>query len=78
MLKRLFWIGVGMSAGIVLVAKAQAYVKARTPGAARQFVLGPDQNNVTIRTLQGLWEDFNAARTQREEELAGKYLTNKR
>ncbi|WP_291527474.1 hypothetical protein [Bifidobacterium sp. UBA744] len=78
MLKRLFWIGVGMAAGVVMVAKAQAYVRAHTPDAARQFVLGPDQDNVTIRTLQGLWEDFNAARIQREEELAGKYLTNNR
>ena len=78
MLKRIFWFAAGMAAGIVLVAKAQAYVKAHTPDAARQFVLGPDQSNVTIRTLQGLWEDFNAARTTRERELAGKYLTNKR
>lgn len=77
MLKRLFWIGVGVTAGLVLAAKAQAYVKAHTPDAARQFVLGPDQDNVTVRTLAALWEDFNRAREAREAELTGRYLTER-
>ena len=77
MLKRLFWIGVGVTAGLVLAAKAQAYVKAHTPDAARQLVLGPDQDNVTVRTLAALWEDFNRAREAREAELTGRYLSER-
>ena len=77
MFKRLFWLGAGIATGLVLAAKAQSYVKAHTPDGARQFVLGPDQDNVTIRTLAALWEDFNAAREARERELTGRYLNGK-
>lgn len=73
MFKRLFWFALGMAAGVIVVSKAQAYVKANTPDAARQFILGPDQENVTVRTLQGLVNDFNAARRAREEELNRQY-----
>ena len=38
MFKRIFWVGVGVAIGIVAVTKAQAYVKANTPDAARQFL----------------------------------------
>ena len=48
MFKRIFWVGVGVAIGIVAVTKAQAYVKANTPDAARQFLLGPDQDNVPV------------------------------
>ena len=54
MFKRIFWVGVGVAIGIVAVTKAQAYVKANTPDAARQFLLGPDQDNVPMKTLEGL------------------------
>ncbi|KAB8293572.1 hypothetical protein [Bifidobacterium avesanii] len=77
MFKRIFWIGVGVAAGVVLAAKAQAYVKAHTPDGARQFVLGPDQDNVTVRTLAALWEDFNQAREAREAELSARYLAKR-
>ena len=43
MFKRLFWIGVGVTVGALAVIKAQAYVKANTPDAARAFVFGPDR-----------------------------------
>ena len=56
MVKRLFWIAVGVAIGIVAVSKAQAYVKANTPDSARQFLLGPDQDHVAVRTLEGLAE----------------------
>ena len=52
MFKRIFWVGVGVAIGIVAVTKAQAYVKANTPDAARQFLLGPDQDNVPMKTLE--------------------------
>ncbi|NMM99605.1 hypothetical protein G1C96_0183 [Bifidobacterium sp. DSM 109958] len=78
MLKRLFWLGVGMAAGVVIVAKAQSYVRAHTPDGARQFVLGADQDNVTVRTLAALWEDFNDARERRERELSERYVTTPR
>ncbi len=43
MFKRLFWLGLGVVAGVVAVRKALAYVKANTPDKSRQFLLGPDQ-----------------------------------
>lgn len=73
MFKRLFWIGVGVTIGVVAVAKAQAYVKAHTPDKARQFILGPDQENVAMRTLAGLVNEFNATRRAREAELNKTY-----
>ena len=69
MFKRLFWIGVGVTLGVVAAAKAKAYVKAHTPDTARQFVLGPDQEHVTQRTLYTLLGEFNAARRSKEAEL---------
>ena len=54
MFKRLFWVSIGVGIGVVAVTKAQAYVKANTPDTARQFLLGPDQDHVTMRTLEGL------------------------
>jgi hypothetical protein len=74
MFKRLFWFVLGFIAGVVAVSKAEAYVRANTPDTARQFVLGPDQDNVAVRTLAGLFNDFNAARASREEELNEKYI----
>ena len=73
MFKRLFWIGLGVSIGVAAVVKAQAYVKANTPDVARQFLLGPDQENVGMRTLQGLWSEFNTVRRAREDELNKQY-----
>lgn len=73
MFKRIFWVGVGVAIGIVAVTKAQAYVKANTPDTARQLLLGPDQDHVTMRTLEGLVNEFNAARRAREAELNAKY-----
>ena len=66
MFKRLFWIGVGVTVGALAVIKAQAYVKANTPDAARAFVFGPDQDHVGMRTLEGLVNEFNATRRARE------------
>ena len=40
---------------------------------ARQFLLGPDQDHVTMRTLEGLVNEFNATRRAREAELNSKY-----
>ena len=72
--KRIFWVGVGVAIGIVAVTKAQAYVKANTPDAARQFLLGPDQDNVPMKTLEGLVNEFNATRRAREAELNRQYI----
>ena len=73
MFKRLFWISIGVGIGAVAVTKAQAYVKANTPDAARQFLLGPDQDHV--RTLEGLFNEFDKARRAREAELNTKYAS---
>lgn len=72
-MKRTFWVAIGVVIGVVAVAKAQAYVKANTPDNARQFLLGPDQDNVLQRTLAGLIEDFNTTRKAREAELNAQY-----
>lgn len=77
MVKRLFWIGLGTMLGVLIAAKAQAYVRERTPDGARQFLLGSDQENVHIRTLQGLVRDFNTARLRREHELGERYVANR-
>ena len=69
MFKRLFWIGIGITLGIVVAAKARAYVATHTNDSARQFVAGPDQHHVTQRTLFSLVDDFNAARASKEAEL---------
>ncbi|MBW3091439.1 hypothetical protein KIH79_00420 [Bifidobacterium sp. 82T10] len=74
MLKRIFWLGLGFAAGVIAVSKATAYVKANTPDAMRQFVLGPDQDHVTMRTLEGLVNEFNATRRAREAELNRTYV----
>ncbi|KAA8817162.1 hypothetical protein BW13_06140 [Bifidobacterium sp. UTCIF-37] len=73
MFKRIFWVGLGFGLGVIAVSKAQAYVKANTPDAARQFLLGPDQDNVAVRTLAGLFDEFNTARKAREHELNERY-----
>lgn len=73
MLKRLFWVGVGVALGVLAVTKAQAYVKANTPDKARQFLLGPDQDYVAVRTLSGLIAEFNETRRAREDELNRRY-----
>lgn len=73
MFKRLFWFSIGFAAGVVAVCKAEAYVRANTPDRARQFVLGPDQDNVAARTLAGLFNQFNEVRLDREAELNDKY-----
>lgn len=75
MFKRLFWISIGVGIGAVAVTKAQAYVKANTPDAARQFLLGPDQDHVAVRTLEGLFSEFDKARRAREAELNTKYAS---
>ena len=78
MFKRLLWIGVGVVCGVLVVSKAQAYVRAKTPDGPRQFLLGSDQDNVHMRTLRGLIEDFNAARHQREDELDRQFSSSMR
>ncbi|NMM98194.1 hypothetical protein [Bifidobacterium olomucense] len=78
MFKRIFWVGLGMAVGIVAVTKAQAYVKANTPDKARQFLLGPDQEHVAVRTLEGLINEFNTIRRAREDELNRQYIERTR
>lgn len=43
------------------------------PDAARQFLFGPDQDHVAVRTLEGLFNEFNETRRAREAELNTKY-----
>lgn len=73
MIKRIFWMSLGFAAGVIAVSKAEAYVRANTPDAARQFVLGPDEDHVAMRTLRGLLGEFNETRHSRESELNDKY-----
>ena len=73
MIKRLFWFLVGFGAGLVVASKAQAYVRAHTPRMAREFVLGPDQDNVAMRTLGSLIADFRKYSNEKEAEMNEKY-----
>lgn len=73
MVKRIFWVSLGVAIGVVAVSKAEAYVRANTPDKARQFVLGPDQDHVMQRSLRGLFDEFNATRLAREQELNSQY-----
>ncbi|WP_018143765.1 hypothetical protein [Alloscardovia criceti] len=73
MFKRIFWFLVGLATGLVVASKAQAYVRAHTPRLAREFVLGPDQDNVTLRTLGSMIEDFNTYRREKEAEMNSAY-----
>ncbi len=75
MFKRIFWFAVGFAAGVITVSKASSYVKAHTPQGAREFILGADQDNVPMRTLSGLVEDFMKYQKQREDELNKQYIT---
>ena len=74
MFKRIFWVGVGVAIGIVAVTKAQAYVKANTPDAARQFLLGPDQDNVPMKTLEGLLKESYVTRRALEAVVKRQYI----
>ncbi len=74
MFKRIFWMGLGVTAGVVLVTKAEAYVRANTPKRAREFVLGEDQDQVASRTLSGLVHQFTQTMHQRQDELDRRYL----
>ncbi|WEV59791.1 hypothetical protein OZX67_04455 [Bifidobacterium sp. ESL0728] len=73
MVKRIFWVSLGVVVGVVAVSKAEAYVRANTPDKARQFVLGPDQDHVMQRSLRGLFDEFNTTRLAREQELNAQY-----
>ncbi|RSX55947.1 hypothetical protein D2E26_0510 [Bifidobacterium dolichotidis] len=73
MFKRLLWIGLGIITGVMIVSKAQAFVKANTPDKARQFVLGPDQDHVGMRTLESLVAEFKTAQRTREAQLNKQY-----
>ncbi|BDR54581.1 hypothetical protein KIMH_06920 [Bombiscardovia apis] len=73
MFKRIFWIGTGAALGVIAASKAQSYVRANTPQRAREFVLGPDEDNVAQRTLAGLITQFQTVMNSREEELNRHY-----
>ncbi|MCI1983944.1 MAG: hypothetical protein LKJ47_04120 [Bifidobacteriaceae bacterium] len=76
MFKRLFWIGVGASIGVIAVTKAKAYLRTHTPDAPRQFFMGPDEadENVPLRTARALYEEFDKKRQQREAQLTARFV----
>lgn len=74
MFKRLFWITLGVGIGVVAVAKANAYVRANTPRAAADFVLGPDNPGIATDTLRGLIEDFRRHQAEHERALNARYI----
>ncbi|RBQ00119.1 hypothetical protein [Bifidobacterium xylocopae] len=78
MFKRVIWIGGGVVIGVVIAAKAEAYVRANTPKSAREFVLGTDQDHVAERTLSSLWGQFRTIMDSREEELNRRYIDRAR
>lgn len=77
MFKRLIWVGIGVGVGVVIAAKAQSYVRAHTPDGPRQFVLGPDEDHVAVRTLKSLLDEFNQARRSREADLNRRFTESR-
>ncbi|WP_427877399.1 hypothetical protein [Gardnerella sp. 2492-Sm] len=73
MLKRLFWLFVGMIIGVLVVTKARAYVKGKLPESARNFFFDKEPENLTLSTILGLCKDFNTSRKAHETELNNKY-----
>lgn len=73
MFKRIFWFCTGLAAGLIIASKASGYVRAHTPRMAREFVLGPDQDNIALRTLGSIVEEFKANFEQRESQLNDSY-----
>ncbi|WP_250310093.1 hypothetical protein [Gardnerella sp. Marseille-Q2328] len=73
MFKRLFWMCVGIVVGVLAVTKARAYVKAKVPSSARKFLFDQDPENITVRTVIGLFKDFNTSRKAHENELNARY-----
>ena len=74
MFKRLFWVDLGVVGVIKKNSKVQAYVTSKTPDNARQLLLGPDQGNGRMRTLEGLVNEFTQVRRTREAELNNRYI----
>lgn len=76
MFKRLFWVSVGVTIGVIGVTKAQAYVRAHTPEPARTFVFGDQQPldaAFTVETVKHLVQDFTQHRRAREQQLIAQY-----
>ncbi|MFD0705058.1 hypothetical protein ACFQY8_04790 [Alloscardovia venturai] len=73
MVKRIFWFCAGLATGLVVASKASGYVRSHTPRMAREFVLGPDQDNVALRTLGSLVEDFKKNFADKEAEMNNSY-----
>lgn len=73
MLKRLFWMFVGIVIGVLAVTKARAYIKAKMPDAARRFIFDKEPKNITLNTIIGLFKDFNSSRKEHEAELNSRY-----
>lgn len=72
MIKRLFWISLGVAAGVVGMTKAQAYIKANNPEAAEKL-FGEGGTNSVVGTVQELFNEFNETRQAREAELNQEY-----
>lgn len=73
MFKRLFWMFVGIVIGVLTVTKARAYVKAKMPSSASRFIFDEEPKNITLRTVMGLFKDFNTSRKEHEAELNSRY-----
>lgn len=75
MMKRLFWFGLGMAAGIVLVSKTRAYARSQMPDVMSNFLMGPDMDTAqaSIQTARGLINDFQRLQASREQELEQRF-----
>ena len=75
MFKRIFWVGVGRGHRNRCRHQGTGLCQGQYAcDAARQFLLGPDQDNVPMKTLEGLVNEFNATRRAREAELNRQYI----
>lgn len=77
MFKRLFWMFIGIVIGVLTVTKARAYVKAKMPSSASRFIFDEEPKNITLRTVMGLFKDFNESRKKHEAELNSRYANRR-
>lgn len=78
MLKRLFWLCVGIAVGVIAVTKARAYVKSRIPDKLQSVLFEQEPENLTLRTVLQLCKDFHTSRKMHEAQLNEKYARRSR
>lgn len=73
MFKRLFWLLLGFVAGVIVVTKARAYVKAKMPDSVNHLLFSDESENLTVATMVNLYKEFTASRKAHEAQMNARY-----